>query len=62
MNKSSWWTIIQAMAIVALALYLMADYFIFRNQGARFTAMDGQVLCERVRALEKVPMPCEYVR
>ena len=61
MNKG-WIAVFQAMMIVALVLYLMADYFIFRNQGARFTAVDGQVLCERVRALEKVPMPCEYAR
>ena len=61
MNKG-WIAVFQAMMIVALVLYLMADYFIFRNQGARFTATDGQVLCERVQALEKVPMPCEYTR
>ena len=54
--------VFQAIALAALIIYLMADYFIFRNQGARFTATDGQVLCERVRALEKVPMPCEYAR
>ena len=42
----------------------------FMAQGARFTAQDGQDLCERVRALEersygfkdagKTPMSCDY--
>ena len=42
----------------------------FVAKGARFTAQDGQALCERVRALEersygfkdagKTPQPCEY--
>lgn len=40
------------------------------NQGARFTAHDGQVLCERIKALETVsygykdagykPLNCDY--
>ena len=42
----------------------------FMQQGARFTAQDGQALCERVRALEqasegyrnagKAPPACTY--
>lgn len=32
----------------------------FANKGPRFTAHDGQVLCERVASLEKEPKPCEY--
>lgn len=42
----------------------------FKQQGARFTAQDGQALCERVRALEqasigfqqagKVSPPCQF--
>jgi len=32
----------------------------FANKGPRFTAHDGQVLCERVKALEKEPQPCRY--
>ena len=62
MNKSGWMAIFQAMVIAALVLYLMADYFVFRNQGARFTAQHGQELCERVQRLESVPLPCEYAR
>jgi len=29
------------------------DYFHFRKAGARFTAADGQVLCQRVQYLER---------
>lgn len=32
----------------------------FANKGPRFTAQDGQTLCERVRLLEKEPKPCRY--
>lgn len=32
----------------------------FVNAGPRFTAADGQKLCERVAALEQHPMPCNY--
>lgn len=34
------------------------DYFYFRHAGARFTAADGQELCERVQALDG--LPCHY--
>ena len=34
----------------------------FANKGPRFTAHDGQVLCERVARLEKEPQPCEYAK
>ena len=43
----------------------------FAAQGPRFTAQDGQALCERVRALEatsygyravgKLPLTCDYL-
>ena len=32
----------------------------FIQQGARFTAQDGQALCERVQKLEPQPQPCRY--
>lgn len=32
----------------------------FINAGPRFTAADGQALCERVAALEPHPGPCNY--
>ena len=33
----------------------------FINAGPRFTAADGQALCERVQKLEPQPLPCEYL-
>lgn len=33
----------------------------FMSVGARFTAKDGQALCERVQKLEPKPHPCTYV-
>lgn len=32
----------------------------FQSKGPRFTAQDGQALCERVQKLEQEPKPCEY--
>ena len=32
----------------------------FISAGPRFTAADGQALCERVAAMEQPPMPCHY--
>lgn len=32
----------------------------FQSKGPRFTAMDGQDLCQRIAALEKNPQPCGY--
>jgi hypothetical protein len=32
----------------------------FVSKGPRFTAHDGQLLCERVQALEKNPQPCAF--
>lgn len=44
----------------------------FVHAGPRFTAMDGQELCERIRALERysygyrdagrIPLKCKYVK
>lgn len=33
----------------------------FASKGPRFTAQDGQMLCERVARLEKEPQPCTYL-
>ena len=33
----------------------------FVNAGPRFTAQDGQALCERVQKLEPQPQPCAYL-
>lgn len=52
------------------AIEIRARFESFVNKGPRFTAQDGQALCERVRALEersygyrdagKTPMACDY--
>lgn len=34
----------------------------FVNQGARFTAADGQALCERLAKLENPPGKCTYLQ
>lgn len=33
----------------------------FIQQGPRFTAADGQALCERIQKLEPQPQPCAYL-
>jgi len=45
--------------IIVVGGYLFLDYFLFRHQGARFTAQDGQALCERVQVIDG--KPCEYI-
>jgi cbb3-type cytochrome oxidase subunit 3 len=60
MTIQSWISAIQALVLIALILFIAADYFVFRHQGARFTAQDGQNLCLRVQALEVKPKSCEY--
>lgn len=32
----------------------------FMSAGPRFTAQDGQALCERIQKLEPKPQPCRY--
>lgn len=57
--KSFWFFGLLLVFIIIIGAYLFLDYFLFRHQGARFTANDGQELCLRVQALDK--LPCEYV-
>lgn len=33
----------------------------FTAHGPRFTAADGQALCERIQKLEPQPQPCAYL-
>ena len=33
----------------------------FTAKGPRFTANDGQALCERIAKLEKDPQPCLFI-
>jgi len=58
--KSPWFSVLMFILIVAMGGYLFLDYFLFRHQGARFTAAHGQALCERVQRVEITPLPCEY--
>lgn len=44
--------------VIAFATYQVFDYLMFRNKGARFTAHDGQALCERIQKLDG--LPCRY--
>lgn len=61
------WIIFAAFA--ALVSVQVIQYFEFQEQtsrfvskGPRFTAQDGQALCERVAKMETNPAPCEYGR
>ena len=58
MSRQSWISAIQSAVLIALILFIAADYFVFRHQGARFTAADGQELCLRVQAMDQ--QPCRY--
>lgn len=61
MNKHSlWFALIGWVLVLTLTSYQVADYLQFRYRGKRFTADDGQTLCERVQRLEAFPKPCEY--
>lgn len=48
--------------IVSLSLcFQIWQVYRFINAGARFTAADGQSLCERVAQLENPPGECHYL-
>lgn len=57
-------------AVVVTLITLQAIHYIefqdrmksFVSKGPRFTAMNGQELCERIQSLETHPKPCEYDR
>lgn len=56
--KSNWFSALLFMLIVIMGGYLFLDYFLFRYQGARFTAYDGQRLCERVQQIDG--LACDF--
>jgi len=58
--KNLWFTALLFVLIVIMGGYLFLDYFLFRHQGARFTAQDGQALCERVQRMDG--LECRYDR
>ncbi len=43
------------------AIELQQRFQSFVAKGPRFTAADGQALCERVQKLEPQPQPCIYL-
>lgn len=58
---------ILGIAVVILATFQVYHYNQFMSKGPRFTAYDGQELCERLRALERrvgttINIPCEYLK
>jgi len=64
-----WLGIVLGPLFAASLLFQAWQLWRFVHQGPRFTAQDGQALCERVRALEdgrmardagKTPLDCEY--
>lgn len=56
--KGFWFSFFLFGLIVIMGGYLFLDYFLFRHQGARFTAADGQALCERVQKIDG--LECRY--
>lgn len=54
--------------LMAVWTWQVISYFQFQDQisqfaskGPRFTAIDGQALCERVQKLEQEPKECPYL-
>ena len=75
--NNKWMAILYLALLAALASYeYVQDMWLqnqitrFMTQGPRFTAFDGQALCERIRALEefsygyrdagRLPLDCDY--
>lgn len=58
--KSPWFSALLFILIIIIGGYLFLDYFLFRHQGARFTAQDGQALCQRVQRIDG--LECRYDR
>lgn len=59
-----WWkglVIVLLLASLISTWIQLANMQRWMNVGPRFTAQDGQTLCERVRALEANPQPCRYM-
>lgn len=63
-NRLAILALVGLLALTAYALYADAVHESqisrFMQQGRRFTAQDGQALCERVAKLEPQPLPCPY--
>jgi len=60
-EMSKWFGIVLSV-IIAISVGIQGwQLYRFVSQGARFTAADGQALCERVARLENPPGACEYL-
>lgn len=70
MIRGHWFGIVVAIAVSLSMGFQIYQVYGFMHQGKRFTAKDGQKLCERVAVLEKqsigfqqsviMPVPCLY--
>lgn len=54
-----WHDYLTLIIVCLIVAFLAMDYLFFRGRGARFTAADGQALCERVQAFDH--QPCRYL-
>jgi hypothetical protein len=55
MNNNGVWTVLLAIVVAAMVGFQVVDYLRFRTAGPRFTADDGQSLCERVQRMDGLP-------
>lgn len=51
MNR--WLVVVIGVALAASLVFQAASFYRFKSAGKRFTADDGQALCERIAALEE---------
>lgn len=60
-KMSKWFNFVLSV-IIAISVGIQGwQLYRFVNQGARFTAADGQALCERIARLENSPGTCRYL-
>ena len=65
---NKWLSGLALMTVIVLAGYeywkdlqMSQRIDMFMSKGPRFTAADGQALCERIQKLEPNPQPCAYL-
>lgn len=65
MKNFPWFGTIVGLIIGSFIVVQAIQYYRFVNAGPRFTAQDGQELCERIAKIEHqlgfIPSPCEYI-
>lgn len=57
---SKWFGICFGILFAGSLLFQAWQLYRFVHAGARFTANDGQALCERIQKLEPHPATCQY--